>query len=67
MSVKTVYCEGRGLQMARSEGPGSLGRLSKYGVVLAELVEELAVECGELDRGGRGSSEVPQHLQVQCA
>ena len=53
--------------MARSEGPGSLGRLSKYGVVLAELVEELAVECGELDRGGRGSAEVPQHLQVQCA
>ena len=52
--------------MARSEGPESLGR-SKYGVVLAELVEELAVECGELDRGGRGSSEVPQHLQVQCA
>ena len=53
--------------MARSEGPESLGLLSKYGVVLAELVEELAVECGELDRGGRGSSEVPQHLQVQCA
>ena len=37
------------------------------GVDLAELVEELAIQGGELDRRGRVPSEVAQHLQVQCA
>ena len=37
------------------------------GVVLAELMEELAIQSWELDRGGRVSPEVAQHLQVQRA
>ena len=47
------------------------GRLSflcpTCGVVLAELMEELAIQGGELDRRGRVPSEVVRHLQVQCA
>ena len=30
-------------------------------------MEELAIQSWELDRGGRVSSEVAQHLQVQRA